>query len=125
MTNTTIRERTATTVASENICRLCSAKINSAVMYNYTVKIACPPPYGCDTNNFINNKKVMFCEAVEVGPAAQSYDRSGQLYANRKNEEIDVNKDHYDQDEIDISLKEIKKNAETWGLGEECRIWKP
>ncbi|RHZ46366.1 hypothetical protein Glove_624g23 [Diversispora epigaea] len=114
--------------------------------YSYNAEIKCPPPYGCRcTTDFIdeNYKKVTFCEAVEVGPATQSYNRSGQLYSNKKNEEIDVwfigethartkynltqwvNKNHHDQEEVWTSLNEIKKNSGKWGPGEECRIWKP
>ncbi|CAG8580080.1 5784_t:CDS:2 [Diversispora eburnea] len=90
-----------------------------------------------------NNKKITFCEVVEVGSAIQSYDRNGQLYGIRKDEEIDtwfigethaktqynltrwVNKNHYDREEVNNSLYEIKKNSGVWGQGEECRLWKP
>ncbi|RHZ85270.1 hypothetical protein Glove_67g73 [Diversispora epigaea] len=159
MTNASIRRKTVTTAASENAYRLCLAKTNFVDMYvfififelreitfkeSYNVEIACPPPYGCPTD-FIdeNNKKVTFCEAVEVGPATRSYNRSGQLYGNKKDDEMDiwfigethartkfnltlwVNKNRYDQEEVLISLNEIKKNSGKWGPGEECRIWKP
>ncbi|CAG8505337.1 4362_t:CDS:2 [Diversispora eburnea] len=110
----------------------------------YNVEIVCPRPYGCATD-FINNDiiKVTFCEVVEVGPATQSYNRSGQLYGIRKNEEIDtwfigetyaktqynltrwVNKNLYDQEEVLTSLYEIKKNSGVWERDEECRLWKP
>ncbi|CAG8579128.1 6562_t:CDS:2, partial [Diversispora eburnea] len=104
---------------------------NKICKYNYNVEIVCPPLYGCVTdfrNN--NNKKVSFCEVVEVGSAIQSYDRRGQLYGIRKDEEIDIwfigethVKTQYNlTQEVNTSLYEIKKNSGVWGQGEECRL---
>ncbi|RHZ79962.1 hypothetical protein Glove_139g89 [Diversispora epigaea] len=136
---------------NNNNNRLTSLGRNQIGERNYTVKIIRPIPDRCKVNfttitmnnNNNNNKKVRFSNLINISDvdSVEGYDRCGQLGQKEENFKIDVwftgetlaktkynmgkwiNKNIYNQKEIDVALKNVNRKVEkSKDNVEECRV---